>query len=275
MIFYKIFHSSVNQVFERCIAVLEEIAQQISKQRSHTIEENIQHMIACVTYYMSQYLQQNDEIKLSILINQIGKKFLMTMPTSQQTSQTTLHSNETNSMEQISPADTPAGQVVLSDEIAEQLMPKMQQNSVHNEELKALERFVAKERAAHTLLTGNEDGLVVYTYINATSPRQSYKEGKFQKRRFRLHCLFRISVQKFRKRPVYMEYLSQVLTKSLVEGTNDDLLSWYDENQTYISKRNELLLGPWRMIITRSDGVIAIAGSNENKYGNRRFLSLI
>lgn len=66
-----------------------------------------------------------------------------------------------------------------------------------------------------------------------------------------------------------MEYLSQVLTKSLIESTNDDLLSWYDENQTYISKRNELLLGPWRMIITRGDGVIAITGSNENKYGKK------
>lgn len=133
-------------------------------------------MIACVTYYMSQYLQQNDEVKLSALINQIGKKFLSTIPTSQQTSQTTMHSNEMGSTEQISPSDTP-GQLVLSDEIAEQLIPKAQQSSVHNEELKALERFVAKERAAHALLTGNEDGNIVSTYINATSPRQSYKES--------------------------------------------------------------------------------------------------
>ena len=133
-------------------------------------------MIACVTYYMSQYLQQNDEVKLSALINQIGKKFLSTISTSQQTSQTTMHSNEMGSTEQISPSDTP-GQLVLSDEIAEQLIPKAQQSSVHNEELKALERFVTKERAAHALLTGNEDGSIVSTYINATSPRQSYKEG--------------------------------------------------------------------------------------------------
>lgn len=69
-----------------------------------------------------------------------------------------------------------------------------------------------------------------------------------------------------------MEFLCQVLTKSLIESTNDDLLTWYDENQTFISKRNELLLGPWRMIITRGDGVIAIAGSNENKYGKQNTL---
>jgi len=77
-------------------------------------------------------------------------------------------------------------------------------------------------------------------------------------------------VQKFRKRPVYMEYLAQVLIKSLIDSAHDDFLSWYDENQTFISKRNELLLGPWRMIITRGEGVIAIAGSNENKYGNKK-----
>ena len=64
-----------------------------------------------------------------------------------------------------------------------------------------------------------------------------------------------------------MEYLSQVLMKSLTDSSNDDILSWYDENQTFVSKRNELILGPWRMIITKGDGVIAIAGSNETKYG--------
>jgi hypothetical protein len=67
-----------------------------------------------------------------------------------------------------------------------------------------------------------------------------------------------------------MEYLTQVVTKSLIDATNDDIINWYDENQTYISKRNELILGPWRMIITKGDGVLAITGSNENKYGKQQ-----
>jgi hypothetical protein len=67
-----------------------------------------------------------------------------------------------------------------------------------------------------------------------------------------------------------MEYLVQILTKSLVESSNDDVLSWYDENHAFISKRNELLLGPWRTIISKGEGIIAIAGSNENKYGRIR-----
>jgi hypothetical protein len=66
-----------------------------------------------------------------------------------------------------------------------------------------------------------------------------------------------------------MEYLSQVLTKSLIDSSNDDILGWYDENQTFISKRNELILGPWRMIISKGEGLVAIAGSNENKYGKK------
>ncbi len=177
LIFYKIFYSSLNQVFERCVSVLEEIAQQIFKQRSRIIQENIQHMIACITYYMSQYLQQNDEIRLSNLINQIGKKFLSSMSTSQHASQTSLPSDEPNLSEHVSPADTP-GQLVLSDEVAEQLIPKSYHASVHNEELKALERFVARERTAHAVLTGNEEPNIVYTYINATPARISYKEGK-------------------------------------------------------------------------------------------------
>ncbi len=134
-------------------------------------------MIACMTYYMSQYLQQNDEIKLSNIINQIGKKFLTTVPTTQQTSQTTIRTNEINMAEQLSTTGL-QGQIVLSDDIIEQLMPKSQQTSIHNEELKALERFVARERTAHTILTGNEEPTVVYTFINATPARQSYKEGK-------------------------------------------------------------------------------------------------
>lgn len=135
-------------------------------------------MIACMTYYMSQYLQQNDEIKLSNLVNQIGKKFLSTTTTTaQQPSQTTVHTNETNTNEQLS-TPGPQGQHALSEEIAEQLIPKAQQASLHNEELKALERFIARERTPHTILTGNEEPTIVYTFINATPARQSYKEGK-------------------------------------------------------------------------------------------------
>ncbi|CAF3330500.1 unnamed protein product [Rotaria sp. Silwood1] len=248
LIFYKIFYSSINQIFEKCLSVFEEISQQITKQRTRITQDNIHHMIACISYYMSQYLQQNDEIKLSNLINQIGKKFLSSMPTTQQISQTTTNTNDTNIPEQIATSGA-QGQIALSDDIAEQLIPKAHYSTIHNEELKALERFVARERTPHTILTGNEDPTTVYTFINATSARQSYKE-----------------VQKFRKRPSYMEYLTQVLVKSLIDSSNDDILNWYDENQTFISKRNELILGPWRMIISKGDGIIAIAGSNENKY---------
>jgi hypothetical protein len=130
-------------------------------------------MIACITYYMSQYLQQNDEIKLSNLINQIGKKFLSSSPS---TSQTTTYSNEMNTGEQLSTTGT-QGQITLSDDISEQLIPKMHHSSIHNEELKALERFVARERTPHAILTGNEEPTIVYTFINATAARQSYKEG--------------------------------------------------------------------------------------------------
>lgn len=178
LVFYKIFYPSVNQVFERCLAVLEEVAPQLTKQRSRLIQENIHHMIACITYYMSQYLHQNNEIKLSSLINQIGKKFLSTASIPQQTSQTTTYSTETNPSDQISMSGT-QGPTVLPDEIAEQLIPTARQTSLHNEELKALERFVARERNAHMILTGNEDANIVYTYINTTSARQSYKEGRF------------------------------------------------------------------------------------------------
>jgi hypothetical protein len=72
-----------------------------------------------------------------------------------------------------------------------------------------------------------------------------------------------------------MEYLAQVLTKSLIDSTNDDILNWYDENQTFISKRNDLMLGPWRMIISKGEGVIAISGSNENKYGKNEFFQRV
>lgn len=67
-----------------------------------------------------------------------------------------------------------------------------------------------------------------------------------------------------------MEYLTQVLTKSIIDSSNDDILNWYDENQTFIAKRNELLIGPWKMVITKGEGVVAIAGSNENKYGKKK-----
>ena len=259
LIFSKIFYPSIYQIFERCLAVGEEIASQISKQRSRLVQENIYHMIACISYYMSQYLHQNDEIKLSQLINQVGKKFLST---STPATTTTTEPDPTGAL--------------LPDEIAEQVIPKAQQASIHNEELKALERFVARERAPHSILTGSEDAVVVYNFVNATSAKQGYKEGNSSccERSDALSALCTV-VLKFRKRTAYMEYLVQVLTKSLADCSNDDILSWYDDNQTFVNKRNELLLGPWRTIISRGEGLIAIAGSNENKYGRCSYLSVI
>lgn len=263
LIFSKIFYPPIYQIFEKCLSVVEEASTQISKQRSRVVQENIYHMIICISYYMSQYLQQNDEIKLSHLINQIAKKFLSSSTASSQM-------NEVTGIDQGSTADLPA-QVELSDEMAEQLVPKMHHSSVHNEELKALERFVAREKAPHSILTGSEEPSIVYTFINSMTARQGYKEGR-KSTRPRSNEEYHFSlllVLKFRKRTAFMEYLVQVFSKSLAESTNDDLLSWYDDNQTFTSKRNELLLGPWRTVITKGEGIIAIAGSNENKYGEK------
>ena len=170
LIFSRIFYPSIYQIFEKCLSVVEEASTQISKQRSRVVQENIYHMIVCISYYMSQYLQQNDELKLSSLINQIGKKFLSNSTAASTT-------NELTGAEQGSTPDPPA-QVELSDEIAEQLIPKVHHASVHNEELKALERFVARERTPHSILTGNEEPSIVYTFINTTTARQGYKEGR-------------------------------------------------------------------------------------------------
>lgn len=173
LVFSRIYYPSIYQIFERCLAVAEEISAQISKQRSRLVQENIYHMIACISYYMSQYLQQNDEVKLSQLINQVGKKFLST-------------SIPVSNMIQASGGDPAAtgdlqGSSTLPDEIAEQLIPKVHHASIHNEELKALERFVARERVPHSILTGSEEATVVYNFVNATSAKQGYKEGKGMK----------------------------------------------------------------------------------------------
>ncbi|CAF0806939.1 unnamed protein product [Adineta steineri] len=240
LIFYKIFYPSIHYVFDKCLAVLEEISQQITKQRLRITQENIYHMIACMTSYISQYLQQNNQIKLSILINQIGKKILSTI--------IAIQTNDMNRGDQTSAVGT-QGPTILSDEIAESIMPKSYYAQIHNEELKALELFVAKERNTQASLSGNEEAPVVYNFINTTSVQHSYKE-----------------IQKFRKRPVYMEYLTQVITKALLDPSNDEILGWYDENLAFISKRNDLILEPWRMVIAKGADIIAILGSNENKY---------
>ena len=260
-VFHKIFYPPIYEIFERCLSVLEEIAPQVNKQRSRAIQENVQHMIACISYYTSQYLHRINDTKLSQLLTQIGKKFL-----------TQSTSSKANLRQ---PDDQPAitetqGQMTLPDNIAEQLIPKMHTTSVHNEELKALERFVARERTQHIILTGNEEPAAVFAFIQNTPPRQAYKESKALANQWiRKDDVFVFLVQKFRKRATYMEYVVQILTRALLESTDDDILSWYDDNQVFISKRNDLILGPWRMIITRGDGILTIAGSNENKYGRR------
>jgi hypothetical protein len=149
--------------------VLEEISQQITKQRLRITQENIYHMIVCMTNYISQYLQQNGDSKLSNLINQVGKRILSIILITQ--------TNDMNRAEQSSASDT-RGQTILSDDIAEQLMPKGYHAIMHNEELKALERFVARERNTLTALTGNEEAAFVFNFISSTSAQHSYRESK-------------------------------------------------------------------------------------------------
>ena len=177
MIFSKIFYPSIYQVFERCLSVIEEISQQITKQRSRIVQENTYHMVACITYYMSQYLYHNDDIKMSIFINQIGRKFLAPVASATVTFQTPGQTTEANPTEQVSTTENAAA-ITLPEEVAEQVIPKVHQSSMHNEELKALERYVARERAPHSILVGNEEPNIVYTFIHATPAKQGYKEGR-------------------------------------------------------------------------------------------------
>ena len=262
-VFHKIYYPPIYEIFERCLSVLEEIAPQVNKQRSPAIQENVQHMIACISYYTSQYLYQINDTRLSQLLTQVGKKFL--------THATPSKTNVRQLDDQPAITET-QGQMTLPDNIAEQLIPKMHTTSVHNEELKALERFVARERTQHIILTGNEEPAAVFAFIQNTPPRQAYRESrtpidKCSTKNAVCIVFSLVLVQKFRKRATYMEYVVQILTRALLESTDDDILSWYDDNQVFISKRNDLILGPWRMIITRGDGILTIAGSNENKYG--------
>lgn len=260
LIFHRIFFSSLQHIFDKCLAVLEEISPHIAKQRTRLAQENLYHMIACITAYLTQYLRDNNELQMSTVVQQIGKRILSTMTSAQ--------ANESSRAGQSS-ASGAHGPTILSDEAAEQIMPKSYYAAIHNEELKALERFVAKERNTQAALSGNEEPATVFSFINTTSALHAYKESTQLRVQHPVssHARF-ILVQKFRKRPVYMEYLSQVLIKSLLDPSNDEILNWYDENQAFVTKRNDLLLGPWRMVIAKSEDIIAVLGNNENKYGS-------
>ena len=98
-------------------------------------------------------------------------------------------------------------------------------------EYKAFEAFIMSNHFHVSLddldLTGQEDPVVLHAVIATLPSQTAYKE-----------------VQKFRRRPQYLEYFVHLANSTLSKGHGERVMEWCQDAFQWLKKRNDLLISP-------------------------------
>uniref|UniRef100_W5NE45 Cilia- and flagella-associated protein 54-like n=1 Tax=Lepisosteus oculatus TaxID=7918 RepID=W5NE45_LEPOC len=158
----------VLQVLMKCLAVLQELPGVFRQKRSVPVQESLQHMVACMTYYMAKVLRSCQEYRLASAVIDMGKKLLL---------ESTESSGSTLGVQNKPPIAEEQG---AQRERSQKRPAAMQPEEEMNEQLKALEASVLKTSSTSLRvleLTGQEEPSVLYSVIATYQLKSAYKEG--------------------------------------------------------------------------------------------------
>ncbi|XP_016134498.1 cilia- and flagella-associated protein 54 [Sinocyclocheilus grahami] len=219
LIFNQIPSEPVIEVLLKCFTVLLEIPEVLKQKRPVATTESLQHMVACMTYYLAKSLCCTQESRMASSVFELGMKLLQEI-------------NE--------PPQQPAkktSSVELDGKAA----------SIHDvgpsEQLNVLEAIVMKTMHTETLgnhdvtscnktgsdgceLTGQEDPVVLYMVIENSPLQHAFKE-----------------VMKFKQKSCFLEFVAHLLQKALLEDELDLVLQWEQNILNWLSRRDEALFG--------------------------------
>ncbi|XP_073695305.1 cilia- and flagella-associated protein 54 [Garra rufa] len=220
LIFSQIPSEPVIEVLLKCFTVLLEIPEVIKQKRPVATRESLEHMVACMTYYLTKSLHSTEESRMASSVFELGMKLLQEImePPQQpakKTSSVELDGKKTASIHDEGP----------------------------NEQLKVLEAIGMKTMHAETLenhdaaswnktgsdgceLTGQEDPVVLYMVIENSPLQQAFKE-----------------VMKFKQKSCFLEFVVHLLQKALLEDELDLVLQWEQNILNWLSRRDEALFG--------------------------------
>ncbi|KAK2892722.1 hypothetical protein Q8A67_012710 [Cirrhinus molitorella] len=220
LIFNQIPSEPVIEVLLKCFTVLLEIPEVLKQKRPVAITESLEHMVACMTYYLAKSLRSTEESRMASSVFELGTKLLqeITEPPQQPTKKTSsveLDGKKTASIHEEGPS----------------------------EQLNVLEVFGIRTMHTETLgngdvtscnktgsdgceLTGQEDPVVLYTVIENSPLQHAFKE-----------------VMKFKQKSCFLEFVVHLLQKAQQEDELDLVLQWEQSILNWFSRHDEALFG--------------------------------
>ncbi|RXN21254.1 cilia- and flagella-associated 54 [Labeo rohita] len=213
LIFNQIPSEPVIEVLLKCFTVLLEIPEVLKQKRPVATTESLEHMVACMTYYLAKSLHSTQESRMASSVFELGMKLLQEITEASQqpakkTSSVELDAKKTASIHDEGP----------------------------NEQLKVLEAIGMKTMHTETSfnktesdgceLTGQEDPVLLYMVIENSPLQQAFKE-----------------VMKFKHKACFLEFVVRLLQKALQEDELDLVLQWKQDILNWLSRRDEDLFG--------------------------------
>ncbi|XP_038611995.1 cilia- and flagella-associated protein 54 [Tachyglossus aculeatus] len=231
IIYHNIALVPVIQVLIKCLAVLQEIPGTIFVKKQTGTFESIQHMIACSVFYTAKVLRSWKEYELAVIIINYGKKMLdssglLCTNLSTLSKSSMIDDEQDDTLEEGAPTKKSLKKKTqLSEKISEQL------NILENNMLK-----LTKQHHGSDLLCV-DDPIFLYPIVFNWTTKCALRE-----------------VMKFKHRPRFLEFLVQVMQKSLNEEKFFQLLEWSGPIQDFLKRRNDTILGNKKTPIRETPG---------------------
>ncbi|XP_043093869.1 cilia- and flagella-associated protein 54 [Puntigrus tetrazona] len=227
LIFNQISSEPVIEVLLKCFTVLLEIPEVLKQKRPFATTESLQHMIACMTYYLAKSLSSSQGSRMASSVFELGIKLLQEINEPPQQPAKKTSSVELDGKKAASIHDVgPSRQLNVLEAIATKTM--------HTETLGNHDVTSCNNTGSNGCeLTGQEDPVVLYMLIENSPLQHAFKE-----------------VMKFKQKSCFLEFVSRLLQKALLEGELDLVLQWEQNILNWLSRRDEALFG-----LKKSSGV--------------------
>ncbi|XP_066561432.1 cilia- and flagella-associated protein 54 isoform X1 [Amia ocellicauda] len=229
IIYHRIPSEAVIQVLLKCLAVLQEIPVAFRQKRPASAAESLQHMVACISYYLAKVLRSRQEYCLASAVIDWGKKLLQESTDSGGTA--------SGPQNKLPAADQEGAQV----ERAQRRLAVGQSEEDTSEQLKALESILHQDpntwKRGALELTGQEEPTVLYSVIATYPLKSAYRE-----------------VLKFKRKARFLEFVAQLLQRALFKDRLDLVLLWGQEINHWLNRRDEALTGIREGVASESRG---------------------
>ncbi|KTG47578.1 hypothetical protein cypCar_00019462 [Cyprinus carpio] len=208
------------EVLLKCFTVLLEIPEVLKQKRPVATTESLEHMVACMTYYLAKSLRSTQESHMASSVFDLGMRLLqeITEPPQQpakKTSSVELDGKKTASIHD----EGPSKQLKVLEAI---VMKTMHTETLGNRDVTSCN----KTGSDGCELTGQEDPVVLYMVIENSPLQHAFKE-----------------VMKFKQKSCFLELVVHLLKKALLEDELDLVLQWEQSILDWLSRRDEALFG--------------------------------